>query len=81
MFDTFLTKDYQAAEKRPRLPAGRHLRRCLHPSPCQARGRLVAAYIQVRLWPAHQLAGVARVAPYSSRRHSQDSGRLASGHI
>jgi hypothetical protein len=31
-----------------------------HPSPCQARGRLVAAYSQVRLRPAHQLAGVAR---------------------
>ena len=27
---------------------------------------------QVRLCPAHQLAGVAEVAPYSSRRHSQD---------
>jgi hypothetical protein len=42
---------YQAAEKRPCLPAGRHLRRCPHPFPCQARGRLVAAYNQVRLTP------------------------------
>ncbi len=33
---------------------------------------VVATYVKVRLWPAHQLAGVARVAPYSSRRHSQD---------
>ena len=49
--------------------------------PCQARGRLIAAYVQVRLWPTHQLVGVARVAPYSSRRHSQDFGSLASGHF
>ena len=28
--------------------------------------------LAVRLWPTHQLVGVARVAPDSSRRHSQD---------
>jgi hypothetical protein len=34
-----------------RLLKNAHLRRCPHPSPCQARGRLIAAYIQVRLIP------------------------------
>ena len=34
-----------------RLLKNAHLRRFPHPSPCQARGRLVAAYIQVRLTP------------------------------
>jgi hypothetical protein len=34
-----------------RLLKNAHLRRCPHPSPCQARGRLIAAYIQVRLVP------------------------------
>ena len=42
---------------------------------------VVAAYVQVRLWPTHQLVGVARVASYSSRRHSQNFGGLASGHF
>ena len=49
---------YQAAEKRP--------------SAAFPSSFVVAAFVQVRLWPTHQLVGVARVAPYSSRRHSQD---------
>jgi hypothetical protein len=38
-----------------RLLKNAHLRRCPHPSPCQARGGLVVAYIQVRLTPQHCL--------------------------
>jgi hypothetical protein len=61
----------QAVEKRPCLPAGRHLRRSTHPSSLQrtpkyASGRLTNS----SAWQD--------VAPYSSRRHSQDFGRLAS---
>jgi len=34
-----------------RLLKNGHLRRFPHPSPCQARGRLIAAYCQVHLIP------------------------------
>jgi hypothetical protein len=55
MFDTFLTKDQEAAEKRPSAS----LRR----TPKYASGRLTNS----SAWQD--------VAPYSSRRHSQDFGR------
>jgi len=51
LFRNFKTAPVDRGQALHRLLKNAHLRRSPHPSPCQARGRLVAAYIQVRLTP------------------------------